>query len=88
MEKQLDLKDAAALLESAGLMDVYKKNIEMKDFPLCFERPDSIHGVLHAGRVLMLSLILSYYNSLSSDDIEILIKASLYHDKNRKEKSI
>jgi HD superfamily phosphodiesterase len=45
-----------------------------------FLNPDSIHGVLHAKRVLLLSYIIGLYEDLDDTDMEIVLTAAKYHD--------
>lgn len=79
MTEQIIFADIADKLEELSYMEIYRtKSREIS--PSYFIDPWDIHGVLHAKRVLMLSLILSYLNKLSFSDTEILVQASLYHD--------
>lgn len=48
--------------------------------PEHFFHPKGIHGVLHSKRVLLINLILAFYNNLSEDDVDILCTAAVYHD--------
>lgn len=80
MEDQLNLQDVTVVMETTGLMDVYKEYTREQNLSPYFDRPNSIHGIMHSSRVLMLCLISSYYNLLGCDDVDILIKASLFHD--------
>lgn len=45
-----------------------------------FLNPDSIHGVLHAKRVLLLSYIICLYERLGNEDLKIVLTAAKYHD--------
>lgn len=45
-----------------------------------FLNPDSIHGLLHAKRVLLLAFIIGLYEGLDSDDMEVVLTAAKYHD--------
>jgi HD-GYP domain-containing protein (c-di-GMP phosphodiesterase class II) len=67
------------LLERVGLIDVYSLQSQLIK-PYWFVNAHGIHGVRHAKRVLLLNLILAFYEELDESDIEILCKASLYHD--------
>lgn len=66
-------------LERRGLMDIYRIQSDHLS-PAYFLEPFGIHGVLHAKRVLLLSLILSHLNNLRESDVDSLVQASLYHD--------
>lgn len=48
--------------------------------PSWFKNPEGIHGVLHTKRVLLISLILGHLEGLASNDLDILIFCSLFHD--------
>jgi hypothetical protein len=79
LTKQIVFADIADKLEELGYMNIYRtKSREIA--PSYFIEPWGIHGVRHAKRVLMLSLILSYLNKLNFSDTDILVQASLYHD--------
>jgi len=45
-----------------------------------FLNPDSIHGMLHAKRVLLLTLIIGSYEKLNDSDMEIVLTAAKFHD--------
>ena len=76
----LNIKDLQDTLQTKGYMHNYYNRAFNDKFPTYFQRPHSIHGVLHAKRVLILSLALSHLNTLDKADTDILAKASLYHD--------
>ncbi len=76
----LNYKDILDTLQSKGYMGTYYDHAFDDKFPSYFFSPNSIHGVLHAKRVLLLSLTLSHLNDLNKTDTGILVKASLYHD--------
>lgn len=59
---------------------VYFSRINNGKFPAYFHNPHGIHGILHAKRVLLLSLALSHLHDLNRADTHILATASLYHD--------
>jgi len=42
--------------------------------------PDSIHGILHTKRVLLLSYIIGLYENLNSQDLKVVLTAAKYHD--------
>ena len=54
----------------------YKKFIDRKNY----KDPDSIHGVSHSTRVLIISMINSMISKLEDKDIKFLAYASIYHD--------
>jgi len=76
----LNIKILIDTLQSKGYTDTYCNHAFDNEFSSYFLRPHSIHGVLHAKRVLLLSLALSHLNELNEVDTGILTKASLYHD--------
>lgn len=76
---QAGFDDLMARLEEKGLMEIYRVR-SGEILPPYFSDPYGIHGIAHARRVLMLSLILASLNNLSREDMEILILASFYHD--------
>ncbi|HHU86102.1 MAG: hypothetical protein ACOX86_05810 [Pelotomaculaceae bacterium] len=76
----LDYRDILDTLQSKGYLATYYDRAFDDKFPSYFFSPNSIHGVLHAKRVLLLSLALSYLNGLNKADTGLLAKASLYHD--------
>ena len=78
-DSQFSLNELTRELENSGLMNTYRENA-VKLQPSYFFNPWGIHGVLHAKRVLFLSLILAHINKLSLDDVNVLVQASLYHD--------
>lgn len=45
-----------------------------------FQNPNGVHGVLHAKRVLLLSLIISFLEKLDEVDMNILCLSACYHD--------
>lgn len=45
-----------------------------------FLNPDSIHGVLHAKRVMFLTFIIGLYEELDDNDMEIVLTAAKFHD--------
>lgn len=73
-------EDVLTVLQSNGYIQKYYTLAQDDKFPSYFLRPHSIHGVLHAKRVLLLSLALSHLNNINQADTGILVKASLYHD--------
>lgn len=76
---QASFEKLMAGLEAKGLMQIYRvRSGELQ--PPYFKDPFGIHGIAHARRVLILSLILACLNNLNGEDMEILILASLYHD--------
>jgi len=76
----LHIKDMLDTLQSKGYIDTYYNQALDEKFSSYFLKPHSIHGVLHAKRVLLLSLALSHLNNLNKADTDILVRASLYHD--------
>lgn len=70
-----------------NIMNLYKYHTKelLEDY---FFNPDGIHGIRHAKRVLMLSLIFAKLYELDTRDRDILINASLYHDIGRVDDSI
>lgn len=76
----LHIQDLLDALRSKGYMQDYYNRACDDKFPSYFKRPSSIHGILHAKRVLLLNLALSYMNDLNKADTGILVTASLYHD--------
>ncbi|HPZ43296.1 MAG TPA: hypothetical protein PL078_04750 [Bacillota bacterium] len=76
----LNYRDILDTLQSKGYLATFYDHAFDDKYPSYFFNPNSIHGVLHAKRVLLLSLALSYLNGLNKTDTGILAKASLYHD--------
>lgn len=74
--------DVLKLLNSFSKSNEYEKYLYYKQFidRKNYRRPDSIHGVLHSSRVLMISMINSMISKLSDKDIKFLGYASVYHD--------
>jgi len=52
-----------------------------------FLDPESVHGVLHAKRVLLLTLIIGSYEKLNDSDMEIVLTAAKFHDIGRTDDS-
>lgn len=77
---KIDVESILNTLDSKGYIDTYYNQANDDKFPSYFTNPHSIHGVLHAKRVLLMSLALSHLNNLNKADTDILAKASLYHD--------
>lgn len=59
--------------------EIYQEYI-VKLKPLYFHNPKGIHGILHAKRVLLLTLLLSKLCKLSEIESQILCDAAIYHD--------
>lgn len=78
--EQIYFADLADKLEEIGFMDIYRNQTKKLAPSYFINNPHGIHGIQHAKRVLILSLIFSYLNKLSLSDTEILINAALYHD--------
>ncbi len=76
----LNIKELLDALQSKGYMQTYYNQAFNDKFSTYFNRPHSIHGVLHAKRVLILSMALSYLQDLNEADTGLLVKASFYHD--------
>ncbi len=73
-------EDVEARLAECGYLDIYRHSTADARFPSFFHNPRGIHGVAHARRVLLLSMILACQQRLGRADTDILVKASLYHD--------
>lgn len=73
-------KEILDILREKGYMQKYYNKTLQEQFSSYFFKPYGIHGILHAKRVLLLSLALSHFNNLSEADTAILATASLYHD--------
>lgn len=91
-ENVVDIEDLGLLkfnkqftdeLDNAGVIAEYN---EMTPFiiPQLFKKPDGIHGVLHAKRVLLLTLIQSYLLKLPKEQQRILVWCAVFHDIGRK----
>jgi hypothetical protein len=91
-ENVVDIEDLGLLnfnkqfrdeLDNAGVIEEYN---EMTQFiiPQLFKKPDGIHGVLHAKRVLFLTLIQSYLLKLPKEQKRILAWCAVFHDIGRK----
>jgi len=76
----INTQELLATLQSKGYLDRYFNQAFDDKYLAYFLKPKSIHGVLHAKRVLLLSLALSHLNKLNQADTDIMVKASLYHD--------
>lgn len=78
--KKMDLLDIERVVEDfPDLMKDYV--IEARDIKdKYFLNPESIHGVLHAKRVLLLAYIIGLYEELDDNDMEIVLNAAKYHD--------
>lgn len=64
--EQLSPEDIVKGLKAKGPLDLYKKPAKEKHPPpSCFKDPRGIHWFLHAKRVLLLSLVISYFNNLT-----------------------
>jgi len=91
-ENVVDIEDLGLLkfnkqftdeLDNAGVIAEYN---EMTPFiiPQLFKKSDGIHGVLHAKRVLFLTLIQSYLLKLPKEQRRILVWCAVFHDIGRK----
>lgn len=79
--EQVNFTDITGVLEEKGFMEIYKRNTGENSLPPSyFKDPWGVHGVRHARRVLLLNLVLSYFNNLAEREIDLLVMASLYHD--------
>lgn len=78
--KKMDLLNIERVVEDfPDLMEDYV--IEAGDIKdKYFLNPESIHGVLHAKRVLLLAYIIGLYEELDDNDMEIVLNAAKYHD--------
>lgn len=76
-----DLPGGKVMEDIAGIMEWYRQNAgEDILVPSYFKDPWGIHGVGHARRVLVFSLVLSSLSGLGPEETDILVQASLYHD--------
>lgn len=66
-------------LDEFCIIDKYRENAFINLKEEYFLNPKGIHGILHAKRVLLLSLILNYFDG-APEYTDILIYASMYHD--------
>ena len=82
--KKMVLYNLNKFLKSKNITENYMDNINNPDLIRLFKNPEGIHGLLHTKRVLLMCLIMAHLESLNTDDTNILIKASLYHDIDRK----
>ena len=78
--KKMDLLNIERVVEDfPDLMEDYVIEAwDIKD--KYFLNPESIHGVLHAKRVLLLAYIIGLYEELDDNDMEIVLNAAKYHD--------
>lgn len=78
--KKMDLLNIERVVEDfPDLMEDYVIEAwDIKDKH--FLNPESIHGVLHAKRVLLLAYIIGLYEELDDNDMEIVLNAAKYHD--------
>lgn len=91
-EKVVDIEDMGLLnfdkqfaeeLNHAGVVTEYNK-IAQFILPQLFTKPEGIHGVLHAKRVLLLTLIQSYILKLPNEQRQLLAMCAVFHDIGRK----
>ena len=62
------------------VMSAYESRARVEHFETYFERPSSIHGVRHAHRVLLHTLVLCRLCRVGESDRELLVSAALFHD--------
>jgi len=72
----VDINDELTIHKVIDKYILYCEKISDKNF----KDPISVHGKLHTKRVLLLSLILAYYEKLNTEDKDILACAAVYHD--------
>lgn len=77
---QLQLDDLLAGLRESPLARPHMGGVDDPDLPPLFHNPGGIHGVPHARRVLLLSLMLSHLHNLGPEDVHLLAQAAKYHD--------
>lgn len=72
-------------LRDNGVLAQYAACREREGLAAFFTRPDSVHGVGHAKRVLVHTLVLAAAYQVSPSDRAWLAKAALYHDIGRED---
>ncbi|MDP3045440.1 MAG: HD domain-containing protein [Bacillota bacterium] len=77
---QLQLDDLLAGLRESPLARPHMDSGDDPRLPPYFHKSWGIHGVGHARRVLLLSLMLAHLNGLGPEEFDLLAQASLYHD--------
>lgn len=79
-EQQLDINDVLEVINNNSLLDICNSHLNNNKLATYFHNPQGIHGISHARRVLLISLVICYYEKLNAEDTDILVKSSLYHD--------
>lgn len=75
----LDSQETIERLNELGFIDIYHMYAE-RISPELFKNSRGIHGISHAKRVLLLSLVLADLEDIFDSDLDILAFASVYHD--------
>ena len=80
MKENLRLRDLEAGAEWLPVRESFRQYSEVDHFESYFDRPSSIHGVRHARRVLLHTLLLCQLCRLPEPDRQLLVGAALFHD--------
>lgn len=80
MLKQLKLREILEGEDWISVVKSYERFSQIDRFDAYFDRPQSIHGVRHARRVLFHTLILCEMCSVGEQDKDLLVSAALFHD--------
>lgn len=76
----VSLAQMLPVLRDKEVLAQYAACREREGLAAFFSQPDGIHGVAHAQRVLVHTLLLAAVYDVSPADRALLVKAALYHD--------
>ena len=80
MADQLTLKEIFSQPDWASVVQAYQQRSQYDRFERLFERPQGIHGVHHARRVLFHTLVLCKLCNIDVQEQSLLVSAALFHD--------
>lgn len=67
-------------LTQNGIIALYQEYAFQRLKSSWFHKPEGVHGKRHIKRVMLLSLVMSHLDGLKTEDRNVLLLASLYHD--------
>lgn len=80
MTEQLTLTEIFNAAAWASVVESYQHSSQFDQFETLFKRPQGIHGIRHARRVLFHTLVLCKLCSIDEQDQSLLVSAALFHD--------
>jgi len=75
----VDLVKCGPELRKAGVVDRYQQYAGLIDIDW-FHNPQGIHAVGHTKRVLLMSLMIAYWEGFDLEETDLLCLAAVYHD--------